>query len=435
MVQRLDPLLANLLWAALLGMAIGAIVGVLFAAAGKRRRDDEEPDGSGAYLTSFRYVLEGDSDGAIEEVARHSSGPPDTLATALALGSLFRRKGDLVRAIRLHESLLSTPDLSPDWRRSVEYELGVDFRRLGMFTRAIAALEHVVEQVPDHREALRELREICEEIGDWERAAFHQGRLEQLGDSQPSLSAHLHAGHARKLLSELRLDEAREALGRAFEADPQSADALVASAELALAKGDGDGAVRALDASLESTPELLLAIFPLLEAAFAAKGDYAGLGAYLEGRLHREPSDPSLRLALARHLRRRRLVPEAAAQLGALLEDHPELGEARIELGELLLDGATAEDLRIELRALQKGPGNPPRPFACEGCGMELTQFFFRCPRCYAWDTIARTRGPENWEGKDEAEHGIPRQPASPQLAGDQGGELNDSAGVPSPGR
>jgi len=395
-------------------MAVGAIIGVLAAAAGKRRKDQDDDGPGRAYLSSFRYVLEGDSDGAIEELSRRSADQPDTLATSFALGSLFRRKGDLVRAIRLHEAMLETPGLSPEWRRSVEYELGVDFRRLGMFSRAIASLEKVVEEVPDHREALRELREICEEIGDWERAAHHQTQLEQLGASAPSLSAHLHAGHARKLLAELRLDEADQALERAFAASPTSADAFVAKAEVALARGDGKSAVAALEEALELRPEALPAIFPLLEAAFIAQSAYADLGPFLEARLHLNPDDPSMRLALARHLRRRRLVPEAAAELRKVLQDHPQLGEARLELGELLLDGAIPGDHRIERRALLKGPGNPLRPFACGDCGMELTQFFFRCPRCFAWDTIARAEGTANWGGKDLPEHGI--SPASPQV-------------------
>ncbi len=423
MPHLLDPLVANLLWAALLGISLGAIVGVLVAAAGKRRVEPAERSGGRAFLSSFRYVLEGDSEGALEELAGRSSTESDALATSFALGAHFRRKGDLVRAVRLHEGILALPGIAADWRRSAEYELGVDFRRLGMFSRATESLERVLADAPDHREALRELREICEETGDWERAAAHQRRLVELGASSPILAAHLHAGHARKLLVELRLDEAELALERAFEADPRCADAFVARAEVALARGDGGAAAAALGEAHERKPEVLPAIFPLLEAAFAARGAYAELGAFLEGRLERTPEDLSLRLALARHLRRRRLAPEAARQLRLILEADPQEAEARLELGELLLDGSTDDDLRLEIRAfvdcgeggrssraIVKGPGNPPRPFLCGDCAMELTQFFFRCPRCYAWDTIARAQGPTKRVARVASDHGIPRR-------------------------
>lgn len=421
----MDPLVANLLWAALLGTAVGAVVGVLVAAAGKKRGEEEAQAAGRAYLSSFRYVLEGDSEGAIEELGKLGAGEPDSLATSLALGAIFRRKGDLVRAVRLHEGILATPGLSAEWRRSAEFELGVDFRRLGMFARSIQLLEGVVEGAPGHREALRELREICEEIGDWERAALHQSRLEALGSSSPSLAAHLHAGHARKLLGQQRPAEAEAAIARALAADPSSADAKVAEAELALARDDGEAAVESLAGALRLRPEALFSIFPLLEAGFAAQGSYARLESFLREHLEERPDDPFLRLALSRHLRRRRLVPEAAAQLRQVLERHPDLAEARLELGEILLDGATAQELRTELRALLKGPGNPPRPFACSGCAMELTQFFFRCPRCFAWDTIARAEGGENSAGKEGADRGIGRP--DPRLPTERGAV----AGVP----
>ncbi|HEY0840737.1 MAG TPA: tetratricopeptide repeat protein, partial [Vulgatibacter sp.] len=266
----MDPLVANLLWAGLLGMAVGAVVGVLVAAAGKKRGGEESQAAGRAYLSSFRYVLEGDSEGAIEELGKLETAGPDSLAASLALGAIFRRKGDLVRAVRLHEGILATPDLPDEWRRSAEFELGVDFRRLGMFSRSIALLEGVAREVPGHREALRELREICEEIGDWERAAFHQSRLEALGASAPALSAHLHAGHARKLLAGQRLADAADAIDRALAADPRSADAQVARAELALARDDGAAAIDSLAEALRLRPEALFSVFPLLEAGFAS---------------------------------------------------------------------------------------------------------------------------------------------------------------------
>jgi len=406
-----DPLVANLLWAALVGMAVGAVLGVLLAASGKKRSAE---GGEGrAYLLSFRYVLEGDSDGAIDELGKTGEGSPDGLAAAFALGAFFRRKGDLVRAVRLHESILATPDLPAEGRRSARFELGVDFRRLGMFARSIELLEDVAREAPGDREALRELREICEEIGDWERAALHQARLEALGVSSPSLSAHLHAGHSRKLIAEQRLDDAAAAVAKALAADPLSADAKVAEAEVFLAREDGVAAIGALAEALRLRPEALFSIFPLLEAGFAAQGSYEELEAFLRARLEEDPGDPFLRIALSRTLRRRRLVADAAAELRAVLEVHPDLAEARLELGEILLDGATAQEMRTQLRALLKGPGNPPRPFACSDCAMELTQFFFRCPRCFAWDTIARSDASRKSGGKEPADRGIGRPGAT----------------------
>src|SRR5690606_8820257 len=127
-----DPVVAKVLWASFLGVAVGAALGVLYAAAGKRRDSEART----AYLDSFRYVLEGDPDAALEALALSDARHPSAIATAVALGTLFRKRGEWGRAIRIHESLLRSPHLGPEWKATVALELGMDFRGAGMVSQA-----------------------------------------------------------------------------------------------------------------------------------------------------------------------------------------------------------------------------------------------------------------------------------------------------------
>lgn len=382
----MDPVLANFLWAALLGLALGAMLGVLLAATGKKRRHEQAE--RRAWLASFRYVLSEDPEGAevaLSEVAAEARGGAES---SLALGALLRRKGEYGRAIRIHERLMENGRLAPRVRQAAAWELALDFRKAGLVSRAAETLEALLARDPDHRDALRELREISTETQAWGRAIELEDRLEGLGLSTPAIRAHLLAGQARDLLASCRSDEARRAAEEALASDPASADGHLALGEILRAQGDRPGAIQAFGAAIDRIPELLPSVQPTLEALFLEKGEVAGLGLFLGERLRHAPDDPWLRLALARHLHRRGHADEAIGILRAVLRTHPHHAETRHELGRLLLEAGTTEALRNELKAIFADFVPVRRPFACERCEMELLSFAFRCPRCCEWDSV-----------------------------------------------
>jgi lipopolysaccharide biosynthesis regulator YciM len=435
-----DPTLSQILWATLLGMAVGAILGVVFAAMGKKRQ--RERAATRAYLTSFRYILSDEPDAAIEELTRVAGITPEATDTYFALGQLLRRKGDLARAIRIHQNLILHPDLPPEAKRVAAFELARDYRASGLFGRGMEVLEKAIALDPRSAEALRELRELAEESGDWERAIDAEERLAALGAGDPSVLAHLRAARARALLAAGDGEGAAAAAAAALAACPTSADARAAHGEVLLARGEVDQAIAALTAAVDADPDALALVFGTLEEAFArhhralarpegagsatggpgagSRGGRAGdggqsggtgmgvtagptalgpqpvsgLGVLLGERLKHRPDDPFLGLALARHLRRRGLTAEAARLLRKVLTADPGLLEARRELGEILLAEGTAEELRGELAALLAELESPLRPFSCKKCGLELSAYAFRCPRCLAWDAVERRPGP-----------------------------------------
>src|SRR5690242_14625448 len=110
-----------------LGILCLLVVALVLIGRLRRRRKEAQ-----AYLKGVRYVLSDDPDAAIEALSDAARlGSPEAVETYLALGALFRRTGDLVRAIRLHRNMLLRPGLDPERRREVERELAHDYRRGG----------------------------------------------------------------------------------------------------------------------------------------------------------------------------------------------------------------------------------------------------------------------------------------------------------------
>lgn len=375
----MDPTLAKILWASFLGVAVGAAIGVLVAAAGKRR----ESQARSANLQAFRYILEGDPDAAIEALAISGPDPASAIATGVALGAHFRRRGDWSRAIRIHQALLRSPGLGPEWRRALTLELGLDFRGAGMYSQAVEVLEGLVARDPDHREALLLLRQMSEDSGDWERALAYHEAWERIAGPSPSVHCHLLVALARVRMREGDIEAVGPLLERARSRHPHSLDLRLAEAELLAEKGEVEATLRCAAAIVEEKPALVFQVLRLVERAAPER-----VLPFLKERLARLGDHRFLRLALARRYREEGEHGRAAELLGRLLEETPGWTEARQTLGRIILEGGDTEELRTHLGSILMDTGRARRLFACKLCGVELAEFWFRCPSCSVWDSV-----------------------------------------------
>ena len=344
-----------------------AVVAAVLATRLRRRREEAQ-----AYLKGVRSMISNDPDAAIEALSDAARlGSPEALETYLALGELFRRTGDLPRAIRLHRNMLHRPGLDPSRRSVVERELADDFRRAGMLAEAADTYRRLAGADPA---AAQGLRDVLVAQGRIEEAIEVQGR-----DCPPDrrVLAHLLAATARAASGE----EALRAATRAAEADPTCADALLVRAE-------AEAALRAKDAAatvalaLEAEPAAALLAWP----ALAALPPGPALGA-VEGALAARPGDARLLLLRGRLLYRAGQPEEALAEVRRALE-RDEDGEATLALREMLraaeapppAELAARHDLVVAALVRQA------RLLRCRTCGGAAPVRAWRCPRCGAFD-------------------------------------------------
>lgn len=368
---------------ALLGaLAAGALLALFTVLSRKGRSEDE----ARAYLAGFKYVLSDDPDAAIAELSRAAELNRQTLETYFALGTLFRRKGELDRAIRLHQNILLRPGLTPDVKRNAQLALALDYRRAGLKDKAAEVLEAVLAQDPDHREALIQKRQLVEERGEWAAAIEVQTKLVRLDGRGEDVLAHLLAASARSALPHHPAD-AEELAERAVRIHPGSADALLALAEARSALGRSADAAAPARRAVELEPELVHGAVPLLEAS-AAPDEVAS---FLEQQAQGKGSQgAALELALALLLGRSGRVEAAIGRLRRLVEREPRFWEARKALGTLLLQQDRTEELRADYQQILGTLGQPVMGFLCAGCRQKLPEHLFRCPACGQWGRVRR---------------------------------------------
>lgn len=372
-----------MIWLAI-GIACAGAGLLLVAGERLRRRRDEAQ----AWLRGVRYVLSDNPDAAIEALSSVARlGGPEALETYMALAALFRRTGELSRAIRIHQNLLLAPGLSPEARREAERELGYDFRKAGMLEEAAKAFRGLASA--GDAAAAEGLRDVLMEKGDVAGAAEVQKRL---GKKDDPLLAHLLAAAARELLARGDALQARVTAVEGIAADGKNADALLAAAEAAAALGDSPAALEAIEQALAADPASTDLAWPALRAV----PDRAAAERVLAELAIRRRS-AGLHALRARFLRAAGREPEMLGELReALALDGPD-GSAVRAVRELLGGDAEKAKQSANVEAshalLLAALSRPVSALRCARCGAESPSRVWRCPACGAfWKREAAAR-------------------------------------------
>jgi len=358
-------------------------------------RRDGLPD---AYFRGLNFLLNEQSDKAIDAFIDVVRVDPETIELHFALGNLFRRRGETDRAIREHQNLVERDDLDAAQREQALFELGQDYLKAGLLDRA----EDAFKRLSLTRYGLQSLQhrlEIAQMVRDWPQAIELAERLQrELGENRSRAIAHFRCELAAQALagdSPKRSAEALQQLELAVRADPRHPRPALLRGELALAEGRPQAAIDAWKDVQRANPAWLALVAQQWLDAFSALGQRdEGIDA-LEQVQHEHPSiDTFAALVDARSARDggERAVQWAEQALRA----SPSL----LGLDKLLSTKATllgeGERTEIELaQQLIQAQARRLSRYVCSNCGFKASRFYWQCPGCNRWDTYAPKRSEE----------------------------------------
>ncbi|MBX9811948.1 MAG: tetratricopeptide repeat protein, partial [Burkholderiales bacterium] len=169
-----------------------------------------------SYFKGLNFLLNEQQDKAIEAFIEVVKVDPQTIELHFALGSLFRRRGELERAIRMHQNLVERPDLAQDKKLAALFELAQDYLKAGLLDRA-EELFLKLEDTAHAEAALKFLLEIYEQEKDWQKAIGTAGKLETVtGQSHQKEIANFYCELAGNEIMQSRPEAARPFLGKAL---------------------------------------------------------------------------------------------------------------------------------------------------------------------------------------------------------------------------
>lgn len=362
----------------------------------RRQRSDRHTELSSDYFQGLNYLLNEQPDKAIEVFIRMLEVNSDTVETHLALGNLFRRRGEVDRAIHIHQNLIARPTLDARQRSQALMELGQDYMRAGLLDRAESLFGELVDIDAHTRMALQELLVIYQQEKDWERAIQTARRLGSANsrDMNPVI-AQFYCELAEEAIAGGNESAGQQMLKRALSQDKQCVRASILQGDLAREAGDCKGAIRAYrrveTQDIDFLPEV---IRPLCEC-YEALGRTDELMAWLESVLH-QYNGVSPVLALADLVIRTRGEEEGIAFITEQLRRRPSLrGLSRLIAMNLSRAHDSARENLLILKGLTDRLLVDKPVYRCHACGFTGKTLHWQCPGCKKWTTVKPIYGVE----------------------------------------
>ena len=363
----------------------GAVVGWYATRAWRQSGAPPPRPPSSDYLAGLNFLVNEQPDRAVEAFLRAVAVDRDTVETQFALGALFRRRGEVDRAIRVHQNLIARVELDPAFREQATYALAQDYLRAGLNDRAEKLLLVLAEAGAYRIAALKELRAVYEREQDWQRAiAIHRELARVSKPDQPSAIAHYYCELAEGARRDGDLLAAREHLRAARAEQRRFPRAALCRADVALDLGDPELAIRLLRRVPAQGPALATEALARLVRALRAAGREAELPTIV-GELTAEGRDVTDALAHAAIVGGELDSPALLALAREYVQSEP----AVAEMVEALLPAGKPDDatLRRLCGALRRQALRTSR-FRCGECGFSSNGFFWQCPGCKTWDAL-----------------------------------------------
>ncbi|MGY1424685.1 lipopolysaccharide assembly protein LapB [Lysobacter sp. A289] len=370
-------------------LPIAAVSGwVVGRRGGERHSSTQVSRLSTTYFRGLNYLLNEQPDKAIELFLHIAELDKETFETQVALGHLFRRRGEVDRAIRLHQALVQRPGLSDQQKVQALLALGEDYMRSGLLDRAETVFSDLVNLDMRAPLALRHLINIYQSERDWDKAIENAQRYESAtGESMGKLITQFECELADRHRAAGDVQASRAAVARAYQADANSVRAGMLEGRLEVEAGNDAGAIRAFERVARTDPDYLPEVMPALLSCYERVGDGPGARAFLaEMCEHYRGIAPVL--ALTRMVESQDGVAAARAYLAEELKDRPSVrGEAalmELSIAEGADPLATLHDLKhITDQLLVRNPS-----YRCNRCGFGARSHHWQCPSCKEWGTV-----------------------------------------------
>ncbi|MFQ5900804.1 MAG: tetratricopeptide repeat protein [Thermodesulfobacteriota bacterium] len=374
----------------LLGIVIGCLLSFTLCST-KSSSKEKGGEVKKVYLKGINFLLASEHDKAIEEFTKAVKIDSSTIEIYFALGNLFRVKGNVGRAIRIHQSIALRPSLDEKTILTALYELGIDFKKAGFIKRAIATFEEIIQKNPNMLEAYISLEELYEETGEWEKAFVIQQKLFRLkGKKDNAILAHLQAELGKALTEKEGEDKAavKKIFKKAIALDRGCVDAYLHLGDLYASQGEYSRAIETWKKIPEVSPRFTYLAYPRLQEAYFNLNKFDAMEDLLRDILRRHYNDVHTHLALAIYLYKKNSVEETIRELRTALEINPNFSEARKELGKVLFEQHREKEAFEEYQRLLDKLTYPGKDFQCDECGYESLTLEWKCPKCLKWDTI-----------------------------------------------
>ncbi|MEO1201824.1 MAG: lipopolysaccharide assembly protein LapB [Pseudomonadota bacterium] len=361
-----------------------AAAGWIMGRFGERDVQEAPPPLNVDYLKGLNFLLNEQTDQALEHFLKMVRVDDKTIETHFALGSLFRRRGEVDRAIRIHQNIIARPDLASEQRDQALYSLARDYQKAGLLDRAEKLFGRLSQGSRYQVQALENLCTIYEQEKDWEKAIEAGQQLEVLGGRSLALQiAHYYCELAEAAAASGDYNAARDYVRNAQAGRrPRTLRGALTRAHIAQETDDNKTALKLYSRIIEEHTYLIAEALPEIVAIYKREDRLKELDKVLRSMLAKNPEMSGLvaYTAIINNIGDVPIINEAVEQY---LGDEPTLAEF-VDLDEL--KQGHEEGIARVRRALSNIAARSPR-YQCQECGFSSQRLLWQCPSCRSWET------------------------------------------------
>lgn len=344
------------------------------------------------YFTGLNYLLSNESDKAVDLFISLLEVDNETIDTHLSLGALFRRRGEVDRAIRIHQNLISRPNLSDEFRDLAMMELGKDYLAAGFYDRAEEIFVNLIGQDSHSEEAETLLIEIYQVTKEWQKALSVISRIsKKRQQTLRPVSAHFYCELATETEN---IEQQIKFLQQALKKDSDCGRALLKLTQIYLEQKKFQACKGLLAKLLASDAQLLADALNTIREVYFQTDDFIGYQAFLAKAIEKG-AGATLINALAEYLANHNDIKSAENLILGSLYQHPTmkgfhyLMQLHISQAE---DGQAKQSLTMFEDLVEQQIKYRPN-YRCQECGFPSHTLYWLCPSCKHWGSIKRISG------------------------------------------
>lgn len=347
------------------------------------------------YVTGVNFLLSNQQDKAVDLFLDMLKEDSSAFEAHLTLGNLFRSRGEVERAIRIHQSLVESAALSFEQRLLATQQLGRDYMAAGVYNRAENMFQQLTDEVDFKQSALQSLLAIFQLTSDWTKAIETATKLVKLGNEELRENiAHFYCELANQHLGSDDLDGALSLLNKAEQADKNCARVSIMKGRIFIEQEHYDKAINVLKQVYEQDRELVAETLPLLYDCYQQIADMDAWEVYLRQCVAGNTGAVA-ELYLADIIVEKQSHEAAASYINDQIQRHPTM-RLFYRLMDYHLKEAEEGRAKESLILLRKMVGEQIRTkpdYRCHKCGFTSHSLYWHCPSCRSWDTIKPIRG------------------------------------------
>ena len=353
----------------LISAAIMLIIVIYYVVKEQKRKIEKKK--ITAYLKGINYIIEDKTDKAIEELTSAIELEPDIVDVYISIGNLFRKKGEINRALIIHKGLLARK-LDREKKIEVYVNIGIDYKKAGLYDRAKETFKNALSLDPKNNTLKKYLEEVYEDSKDWESALVWQKRF---GEDK-KITAHIYCELGKKALRESNdYNLAYDYFKKAFVEDKNCFDALLNLGKISYANQDKKRAFQFWFDAVKVKDEF----FNLILDNIIDKND---LYEFLKSILVYNPKSYYILFFSSMYLLKLGKYKKALSILNIILKSGHYTQSAIVLAVKCLSNQTDNKKLQILASKLQVNI-----KYTCKSCGYSTHLFFWKCPKCRNWDS------------------------------------------------